>query len=191
MRDPAINNWSTELENILRQSTIEQESFEFKIGFYNLGNRLWNKSTFTKSIKTLTAMANKGRNCVGYVIIGIADKKNDALKLQEIDDKYSFVMVHEHYITGIEHDVDFSGLSADRYFQRLIQLINNEPIDDAYKGYINKNIRFIKYNNKNLIVLKIKGLSQPANYGENYYERIGNTIKTVPPTAVSKLLGRF
>lgn len=66
--DPAIVKWSTELETILKQSEIEQTSFDFKIGFYGLTQRSFNQEAFDKSIKTLTAMANRGPDMIGYVI---------------------------------------------------------------------------------------------------------------------------
>jgi len=41
--DPAIVKWSTELETILKQSEIEQASFDFKLGFYNLSSKTYSE----------------------------------------------------------------------------------------------------------------------------------------------------
>ena len=119
--DPANVKWSTEFETILRQSEIEQVSFDFKLTFYNLQTKTFNDSMLDKCIKTLTAMANRGKDCKGYVIIGVADSKLDANKLLKINSKYKAVTYINHYITGLEFDIDNSGLSKDRFFQMIIQ----------------------------------------------------------------------
>ena len=189
--DPAIVKWSTELETILRQSEIEQTSFDFKLGFYNLVTKDFNQQVLDKSVKTLTAMANRGPKTIGYVIIGVADKEEDALQLAAIDSKYSAVKKYDHYITGVDFDIDASGLTSDRYFQRIIQLINSQPIDDMYKTYIGNNIRFLKYGGKNVIILKIEGLSEAAIYDDEYYERMGANLEKIPARRISNLLDKF
>jgi hypothetical protein len=107
--DPAIIKWSTELETILKQSEIEQTSFDFKIGFYNLSSKEFNQQVLDKSIKTLTAMANRGPDTVGYVIVGVADNVDDAGKLESINSKYAAIKKEGYYITGVNFDVDCRG----------------------------------------------------------------------------------
>lgn len=58
--DPAMVKWSSELENILSQSTTEQNSFDFKLGFCSLTSGEFIDKTLNKTIKTLASMANKG-----------------------------------------------------------------------------------------------------------------------------------
>ena len=189
--DPAIVKWSTELETILKQSEIEQTSFDFKIGFYNLSSRDFNQKGFDKSIKTLTAMANRGPDTIGYVIAGVADKEDDVLQLEQIDAKYSAFKKDDHFITGVDFDIDMSGLPADRYFQKIIQLLEQQPIDDIYRTYIGNNIRFLKYGGKNVIIFKIKGLTSAAIYGDDYYERKGANLEKIPARRISELLDKF
>lgn len=191
VEDPAIVKWSTELETILRQSEIEQTSFDFKLGFYNLFSRDFNQNVFDKSIKTLTAMANRGPNTIGYVIIGIADKEDDALQLEKIDTKYFALKKDNHLITGVDFDIDMSNLTADRYFQKIIQLIERQPIDDIYKTYIGNNIRFLKYGGKNIIIFKVKGLTSAAIYGDDYYERKGANLEKIPARRIPELIDKF
>lgn len=191
VEDPAIVKWSTELETILKQSEIEQTSFDFKLGFYNLSSRDFNQNVFDKSIKTLTAMANRGPNTIGYVIVGIADKEDDALQLEKIDVKYSALKKDNHLITGMDFDIDMSNLPADRYFQKIIQLIERQPIEDIYKTYIENNIRFLKYGGKNIIIFKIKGLTSAAIYGDDYYERKGANLEKIPARRIPELIDKF
>jgi S-adenosylmethionine:tRNA-ribosyltransferase-isomerase (queuine synthetase) len=46
-------------------------------------------------------------------------------------------------------------MTSDRYFQNIVQKIDVQPIDDIYKTYIENNIRFLKYGNKNVILITI------------------------------------
>lgn len=189
--DPALVKWTLEFENILRNSSIEQYCFEFKIGFYDLYNGNWNQNVFEKSIKTLTGMANKGKGSIGYVIIGVADCEKDAKNLKNLKTSYDFINYYDHYITGINHDVDCSGMSLDKYFERIIQELEKLPIDDLYKSYIIKNIRIIKYGNKDIMIFKIMGLDKPASYGTSYFERAGSNVREIPATEVFSLFSRF
>lgn len=189
--DPATVKWSTELETILKQSEIEQISFDFKIGFFNLTTRDFNHQAFDKSIKTLTAMANRGPDTIGYVIAGVADKEEDALQLKQLSSKYAAIIKEGHFITGVNFDIDSSSLPADRYFQKIIQLIDQQPIEDIYKSYIANNIRFLKYGDKNVIIFKVKGLTSAAIYGDDYYERKGANLEKIPARRIPDLLNRF
>lgn len=81
--DPAMVKWSSELENILSQSTTEQSSFDFKLGFCRLESGEFIDKTLDKTIKTLTAMVNRGIGSVGYLIIGVADKESDAKEVEK------------------------------------------------------------------------------------------------------------
>ena len=88
-------------------------------------------------------------------------------------------------------DIDSSSLPADRYFQKIIQLIDQQPIEDIYKSYIANNIRFLKYGDKNVIIFKVKGLTSAAIYGDDYYERKGANLEKIPARRIPDLLNRF
>lgn len=189
--DPAVVKWSIELETILKQSEIEQTSFDFKIGLYNIADQQYNEKVLSKSIKTLSAMANRGPESIGYVIFGIADKADDAIQLAHLNPKYKAIKKDGHYITGVDYDIDCSGLTADRYFQKIVQGINNQPIDEEYKTYIGNAIKFLRYGDKSVIILKVKGLQAPVMYDNEYYERKGANIEKVLTKNVATLLKKF
>ena len=189
--DPATIKWSTEFETILRQSQIEQGCFDFKIGFCDLRTEKFNEEAFKKCIKTLTAMANKGMSSVGYVIAGVADNKEDAEKIESKNEKYKPILKENYYITGLNYDIDVLGLSADRYFQKLIQILEKEPIDENYKSYIGNNIRFMRYGDKDILVMRIMGLDSPAIYDNAYYQRMGANVSKIEIKDMASLFSRF
>lgn len=189
--DPAIVKWSTEFETILKQSQIEQGCFDFKIGFCDLKSGEFNEKAFKKCIKTLTAMANKGTGSVGYVIAGVADKKEDAECIKQKDKKYEALIREDYYITGLNYDIDALNLSADRYFQKLIQILEKEPIENKYKSYIGNNVRFLRYGDKDILLMKVIGLDAPAIYDNEYYQRMGANLDKIEVKEMSELFSRF
>lgn len=189
--DPAIVKWSTEFETILKQSQIEQGCFDFKIGFCDLRTGEFNEKAFLKGIKTLTAMANKGTGSVGYVIAGVADKKEDAECIEKKYRKYEAIVRENYYITGLNYDIDALKLSADRYFQKLIQILEKAPIEEKYKSYIGNNIKFLRYGDKDILVMKVIGLDSPAIYDNEYYQRMGANVDKIEVKDMSELFSRF
>lgn len=189
--DPAIVKWSTEFETILKQSQIEQGCFDFKVGFCDLKTGDFNEKAFQKCIKTLTAMANKGTGSVGYVIAGVADKKEDAECIKQKDKKYEALIREDYYITGLNYDIDALNLSADRYFQKLIQILEKEPIENKYKSYIGNNVRFLRYGDKDILLMKVMGLDAPAIYDNEYYQRMGANLDKIEVKEMSELFSRF
>lgn len=189
--DPAIVKWSTEFETILKQSQIEQGCFDFKIGFCDLRTGEFNEKAFLKGIKTLTAMANKGTGSVGYVIAGVADKKEDAECIEKKYRKYEAIVRENYYITGLNYDIDALKLSADRYFQKLIQILEKAPIEEKYKSYIGNNIKFLRYGDKDILVMKVMGLDSPAIYDNEYYQRMGANVDKIEVKDMSELFSRF
>lgn len=191
LEDPSIVKWSTEFETILRQSRIEQVCFDFKIGFCDLKTGAFNEESFKKCIRTLTAMANKGHSSIGYVIAGVADKEGDAQKLEEKNTEYKPILKDGYYITGLNYDIETLKMPADRYFQKLIQILEKEPIDDEYKSYIGNNIRFMRYGEKDILIFRIVGLDSPAIYDNHYYQRMGANIEKIETKNIASLFAKF
>lgn len=170
--DPAKDNWISRLENILTQSTIEQQLFDFKIGFHDLSNGRENIKCISKIVKTLTAMANTEKNAVGYVLVGIADKESDANLHNEAYNTEAHKF-QSFYVTGIDAEANKYYKSNDAYFNLIKQKIEQEPIDENTKSYITRHMMPVKYYSKTVMVLTLKNNGKPILYDKKYYERRG------------------
>lgn len=164
------------LENLLRDSSIERQLLDLKIGLCSLVEQpVYNKECLSKIIKTLTAMSNTYPNKEGFVLLGIADTKNDAEKyanLYECEPRY----YNNYYITGIENEANKIGLSLDQYWNKIRDGISRERIPDRVKSYILRYMSMINYYDKELICFKIKSLGEPVPYEGEFYERNGNSV---------------
>jgi len=173
--DPTAHSWVDNLENILNQSRTENVCYDFKIGLHSLsGQGEFNKKLLSKIIKTLTAMCNShtGDN---YVIIGVADDGQDANRHNQAYSsrarKYG-----SFYVTGVGAEADRYHKGIDAYQQSLQQLIENEPISEETKRIIQRNTIFIKYYDKDVVLIKASRSKQPMRYdGKIYVRKIANT----------------
>lgn len=189
--DPALDCWKTQLQNLLMQSYTEQAQYDFKIGLHRLDDKGdFDKDLLHKVFKTLTAMANHGPGNVGYVIIGIADKEEDAKRFKSIygSDPINYEKFH---ITGVEEEANKHHKSVDAYFRKITQDISSEPIPDEAKNQISRDMRLVRYDDKCVLVLKIESGREPYMYDEELYERHGNTVAKVESKHYSHVYQRF
>lgn len=168
--DPAIDNWISKLENILTQSKIEQQLFDFKIGLHDLRTKAFNSSCLSNIVKTLTAMANTHKGAKGYVLIGIADSINDANEFESVYGTKS-ITFNSFFITGVDSEADNFYKSKDMYFNRIKQKIEAEPIDESTKSYITRHMSLVNYYDKSIVVLYLSSEDKPILYNGKYYER--------------------
>ena len=168
--DPSRNTWITRFENLLMQSSAEQTLYDFKIGLHALSENEsnLNEETFSKVIKTLTAMANTLPNATGYCIIGVADKKSDADRFKQIYNS-NYISYSSFFITGINSEAKTYYGDVDKYFTKITQLIKSQPLNDRDIDYLSRNITSIKYFDKEIVILKLESGNKPSLYGSKYY----------------------
>lgn len=173
--DPTAQSWVENLENILNQSRTENVCYDFKIGLHSLaGHGGLNNGLLSKIVKTLTAMSNSHTGD-SYIIIGVADNGNDANRHNQT--YASRAKKYEHfYVTGVGAEAIKHHKNLDAYQLKLKQLIEIEPISDEVKRMILRNIVFIKYYDKDVVLMKITRGKQPVRYdGKIYIRKIANT----------------
>ncbi|MBP3365684.1 MAG: DUF262 domain-containing protein [Treponema sp.] len=188
--DPAIDNWISKLENILSQSKIEQQLFDFKLGFFDIETNNQNYKCLSKVIKTLTAMVNEGKNKTGYVLVGIADNKSVA---DIFSKKYSQKTREFNgvYITGTDMEINLLYKSADEFFNKIKQAIEKEPVSENIVSAITRNMRLVNYYDKSVLVLKLGSVGSPVMYDNKYYERRGANLHELAIGEMSDLFERF
>ncbi|WP_025682867.1 GmrSD restriction endonuclease domain-containing protein [Paenibacillus maysiensis] len=191
--DPMYYSYTTEVETLLKQSHTENSQYDFKQGIYNLSTGERNDNLLKKIIKTLTAMANLGRNSVGYVIIGVADKIEDAEKICE---RYntSYIKVGSFYITGVDGEVsEFNNGNYDDYYAIFKNAINIMPISEHYKRQLGSKMRMVNYYSKSVIIIKIICDNGAVIFDNGYFTRSGasNDPTPVSPESMPAFFSKF
>jgi Protein of unknown function DUF262. len=183
-----IKRDNTELQNEidkrLSYSRLESQMTEFKIGISNFASDAINYKCISKIAKTLVAMANTPNEKyeIGYVIIGVANSKEDYDNWNSVYQTPSLI-VNQHYIPGIACEAKkmygkTQTINADAYMRELRKAISKEPINKKLKDYILGNYELFDYHNTEIIVLRSKNVGEISTYDGVKYVRCGNeTIK--------------
>lgn len=190
--DPTAISWVENLQNILNQSRTENVCYDFKIGLYDLSREgALNDKVLPKIVKTLTAMSNSHTGD-SYVILGVADNIEHARRHESIYSTKS-LRYGDFNITGVGAEAKKFHNDLDSYQQKLYQLIDAEPINDETKRVIQRNVVFIKYYDKDVILLKITRSKSPIKYGGKIYVRkIANTDpEPIPEESEFSFFGEF
>lgn len=190
--DVAIDNWVSKLENLLSNSKVENSQYDFKISFFDLkGTETFSTELVSKIIKTLTAMANKCPGDKGYILVGVADSKQDAEKYKTL---YSsdYIMFQDFYITGLNPEISKYYKKRDDFLNGIKGIIKKEPIEKGVQDHILSNIRLVNYFDRDILVFEIESMKEPTSYNEKYYQRIINNVEQVSSASSLKaLFARF
>lgn len=189
--DPTRANWTTRILNILNQSFIEQQLYDFKIGFTDLGaSPAYSEATVSKIVETLTAMSNLGKGKVGYVLVGIADKPADARRVEK---KYGVksVETNKRFVVGVEHDCKCLGLNEDTLFSKVCSTIDKQPVDKDVLREIKSNLKLVAFQRRSLFVFSLASGNAPRLFDGKYFVRDGTSNKEVLMSEVRWLFSKF
>lgn len=181
--DPMHYSYATEIETLLKQSKTENAQYDFKQGIHDLISGKRNDRLITKIFKTLSAMGNSEKNAIGYVLIGVADKFEDAEKISR---KYNIesTKVGNFYITGIDGEVQqFYNGDYDAYFTQLKNVLRQMPLDEHYRRQIGAKMKMVSYYDKSVIIIKIISDNGAIMFDNNYYTRTGANNDPEPVSA--------
>ncbi len=179
--DVAKDNWSLQIDNIMRLSTIEGAQYDFKMGFHDLSTGNRNEKLQKKCIKFLTAASNKGKHTHSYLIVGVTEGKQSFEDFKKFygTTKGSKYENTNFYITGIDEEVKrFYGGAVDKFQNEILSIINSSPVEDEIKHYISTNIKFPRYYDTTIMMLELVS-DAPVTYDDKYFERQGNNIVEV------------
>lgn len=181
--DPMHYSYATEIETLLKQSKTENAQYDFKQGIHDLISGKRNDRLITKIFKTLSAMGNSEKDAIGYVLIGVADKFEDAEKISR---KYNIesTKVGNFYITGIDGEVQqFYNGDYDAYFTQLKNVLQQMPLDEHYRRQIGAKMKMVSYYDKSVIIIKIISDNGAIMFDNNYYTRTGANNDPEPVSA--------
>lgn len=172
--DPALSNGITRMRNLLSSSQTENTNYDFKIGFHHLyGKGDFNHGLLKKVVKTLSAMVNQGPDSVGYVIVGVADDKEDAKRYESYYGKQSR-QYKGFYITGVQ-DEALKYKSHDLYTKNVKDQIRAvTEVDETFRSLITRNMDYIRFYDRSILIFRVYNEGQPVKYDNKYFERNGS-----------------
>lgn len=182
--DPALSNGITRIKTILSRSVTENTNYDFKLGFhrlYQVGE--YDEKCMYKILRTLTAMANQGKDSIGYVIIGIADDFDDSQNFQSYYGVKT-IQYKNFYIGGVQEEAKkYKNIEAYRNFVED-KIKRNTYMEERYTKQILRNIDFVKYYDRTIIVMRLENEGEAIKFNGNYYERQGTNTEVVKNEAL-------
>lgn len=184
-------NWTLELDNLLRLSRIEGSQYDFKSGFHDLiDNSKFNTKLVLKIIEILTAEVNKGPQTHGYVIVGLTEGEKDFERFKKHYNTSNGELFTgtDFYVTGVEEEIKkYYGGDGDKLQNDILKTIKStNAIDETVKNYITQHFRMVKYKEHDIIVFQLKSENDPILYNDTIYVRKGNNTEAVTGASTIK-----
>lgn len=181
--------WITEIRNLLTNSRTEQPSYDFKQGFFNLsGKHDFDDGCLKGILQTCIAINNIGKSAKGYILVGIAENKATADRIQQLYGVSPFEF-NGFYINGIDHEAMNSSGSIDDYFMLIKQKIQEYNFTETLKQQLLKNIEFCSYSGLHILKIEIQSTGEVCDFENQFYIRQGSS--TEPLTDAQQISALF
>lgn len=124
-----------EISRRLSLSSIELQMTGYKAGIVNFDTGIVSEKTIWRIAIALTAMANTASEEEGYLLIGVADNKEAASNWEKVFNEKSLIY-SGHSVLGISREAVKYFHGVDRYYNKIGELLEKEPIDNKLKDFI-------------------------------------------------------
>lgn len=189
--DPVALIGRTEFANLLAKSKTEAGNYDFKQGLHRLDHkRSFDDKAFTAILETICALANLGRGKVGYIILGVADKKADADKVKTLD-SVALVKVGEFYVVGVDREANSFHTNLDKYLQLISDKIAQSELSDEIRIRVTSQISALEYSQRSVIVIRVESGTEPCFIGDKLFRRQGAQTVEVPTKEILQIVKLF
>jgi len=178
------------LKNSLLRSRIETAKYECKQGLLDLSsNRKLNNDLPQRLVETICGIANSDPHTDGYIFLGVADKKQDAEKIQNLDG-IKYIEINDRYVVGIDREARVLGKTLEDYVGILINAIKKSELTNTLKTQVLMKIDTINYKEHSVIRINVPPQKEISFVGEKAFIREdSSTVEAKGPKliAVSQL----
>lgn len=160
-----------DFENSLRRSSIETSRYEFKQGVLRLSpERTLDTDLLGRLVHIISAIANVGPDGPGFVYLGIADKVEDATKIEALD-KVKPIRVGQRYVVGIDREVSILKGKTEDYIQKIIGAIRSSALSEPLKTQALASIDVVNYRERTVVRLMIPAQAEVTFVGNDCFVR--------------------
>ena len=159
----------------LMKSKTESAVYDFKQGFYTLNpsKREFDEDSFYKILCNISALANLGKDKVGYLFIGVTDKEKDTQQVELLDGLSEIPRFHDFGIVGLEREAKIKGVSLDQYVSFITGKISSSNLETGFKTRVTTNITPITYHNNTILMIRVDAGDEPVYFYDKLYQRDG------------------
>lgn len=178
----STTSYVIDFQAYLMKSKTEAAVYDFKQGFYTLNpsNREFDENSFNKILCNISALANLGKDKVGFLFIGVTDKEADTIQVEKLDGLANVPRYHDFGVVGLEREAKIKGVNLDQYISYITSRISSSNLDSALKTRITKDITPITYHGHTVLMITVTSGSEPVYFDEKLYQRDGaNCVEVV------------
>jgi hypothetical protein len=160
-----------DFENSLRRSSIETGRYEFKQGLLRLsGDRAYDTDLVQRILETISGVANVGPESDGFIFIGVADKEQDAARIQQLDG-ITAAKIGQRYVVGIDREVKVLKTKTETYVEKILGAIRAADISEPLKTQVLSKIDVIEYRGKTVVRITVPAQLQVSFFGTDAFTR--------------------
>ncbi|MFE2687032.1 GmrSD restriction endonuclease domain-containing protein [Streptomyces mirabilis] len=190
-KNSQLREHSVRFEAALSMALTEESLFELKQGFCRINHSdTFDDSSFTKILRTASAMANHGPGTKGVIFIGVADDSSDAAAVERFAGIKSLVF-DGFFITGTQHELSALGKSPDELWRELIQKIKSSQLDVDFAESLARTLVPFRYKGYLIWRLEPASIGRPVTYDNRFFERVGPQTVEVVGQSIINLATRF
>ena len=177
----------------LMKSKTEAAVYDFKQGFYTLNpsKREFDETSFYKILCNISALANLGKDKVGYLFIGVTDKEKDTAQVETLDGLSNVPRYHDFGVVGLEREAKIKNVSLDQYISYITTRISSSNLVSSLKTRITKEITPITYHGHTVLMIKVTCGLEPVYFEEKLYQRDGANCIEVTGSKVADIFKLF
>ena len=160
-----------DFENAMRRSRIESGRYECKQGMLQLDSvRSPDKGLEQKLLETICAIANMGPDSDGFMFIGVADKRTDALRVKELDN-VDAVEIGNRFVVGVDREVAVMKIGLETYMSRLCSVIEKSELSPTLRHQTLTQVDVVSYRGLSVVRIRVPRQSAVSFLGERAYVR--------------------
>jgi uncharacterized protein with ParB-like and HNH nuclease domain len=159
-------------KNSVSRSRIETTKYECKQGLMDLSptKRKLNNNLLPRLVETICGIANSDPENDGYIFLGVADKKQDAEKIKNLD-KINPIEINHRYVVGIDREAKVSGKTLEDYVGILINTIRQSDLTDPLRTQVLMKIDTIDFKGLSVIRIHVPSQQEVSFVGEKAFIR--------------------
>ena len=186
------NHSTTDINSIIRRSEVELSNYELKQGLLSLSpKRAIDPNIVNKISRTICAIANIGPHNIGKIIIGVADKDADAVKISALD-SITPLEVYRRKIVGVSREARALSITPEAYLAKWRDGIRNSGLSEPLLSSVLSNIDFNSYFGLGLIIITIPSQNEVSYINDEiYWRNMDNNEKAETAKQIAGIVGRF
>lgn len=191
-RDIYGDHTVTDIDAIIRRSEIEAPHYELKQGILRLGgNREVDQNVFEDVIKTISAIANNGKDRAGTILIGVADREAHAERVHNLDD-IDPRKVGQRYVVGVRREAKILGETPEKYVARWKHAIRSSKLPQGLKDGVLSSLSYSDYYGLGVIIIRVPTQREASTIdGKLYVREVDETVEVTELTRAMEVTKRF